>query len=516
MPTRSFLGGAIATPHYLATLAGIETLNDGGNAVDAMVAANLALGVVAPYYCGYGGDLLAIVHDGTTHGYRSAGRSAAAASIAQMHHDGIDGMPIFGPHVVTVPGAVQGWFDLLERFGTRSFGALATRALQLASEGFILTKPGAFRLAASMAVLQSMGMDTRPMRANYPHVAMGDCVTQPELAATITALASDGPDAYYRGPIGAAIVETLHSLGSRMQARDLADHKAAWEQVLTAPFAGRTIVELPPPTQGVTALEMLRLADGSHAAADTTQRIHDQIEIAKAALWDRDAYVGDPASMSRTVEQLLSDAWIADRRRTLDPNRAQPIAPRPMPDGGTAYMCCADRDGLAISLIQSNFTAMGSGVHVPRWGINLHNRGASFNLDEGHVNALDGAKLPMHTLIPALVMKDKTLEYVFGTMGGHAQAQIHLQVLTRLLHDGDDPATAIAAPRFAVDPATAVVQVESRLDSATVEDLRCRGHVVNIVRDFDDAMGHCHTIRVTANGFEAAADPRAESLALGC
>lgn len=490
-------------------------LHDGGNAVDAMVAANLALGVVAPYYCGYGGDLLAIVHDGATHGYRSTGRSASAASIDDLTARGIDVMPYFGPHVVTVPGAVQGWFDLLERFGTRSFGSLAQRALELARNGFVLTKPGAFRLAGSMAMIQALGFDVSDMRANYPRVGTGDLVTQPELARTIASLSEDGPEAYYRGTIGAAIVAALQSAGSSMSEADLANHVAQWEDVLTAEFAGRTIVELPPPTQGATALEMLRMADGRHASANSSQRLHDQIEIAKCALADRDAHIGDPDAMHLAPQTLFGDDWVAARRTTIDPWHASPFAARPRADGGTAYLCCSDADGLSISLIQSNFTAIGSGVHVPGWGINLHNRGSSFTLERDAVNALGPAKLPMHTLIPALVMRENELDYVFGTMGGHAQAQIHLQVLTRLLHDGDDPGAAIDAPRYSVDPATAVVHVEGRVGADVVDNLRARGHMVRVVRDFDDAMGHCHTIRRVRNGFEVAADPRAESAALG-
>jgi gamma-glutamyltranspeptidase/glutathione hydrolase len=192
------------------------------------------------------------------------------------------------------------------------------------------------------------------------------------------------------------------------------------------------------------------------------------------------------------------------------------MTPRPAADGDTAYLCCTDSDGLSVSLIQSNFTAIGSGVHVPGWGINLHNRGSAFNLHMGHPNAIDGAKLPMHTLIPAMVERDGVLTHVFGTMGGHAQAQIHLQVLTRMLHDGDGPQPAIDAPRFHVDPATGDVQIEARVPDGVLDDLRSRGHRIVVVRDFDDAMGHAHAIQfLRGGGLSVGADPRAESAALG-
>ncbi len=514
--SRAFTNGAVATPHYLASQAGLEILLAGGNAVDAMVAANLALGVVAPYYCGYGGDILAMVFDGSLQGYRSTGRSASEASLDQLAAQGHTSMPVFGGHAVTVPGAVRGWFDLLERYGTIEFSVLARRALQLAERGFVLTKPGAFRLAGSIAMIRAMGFDDAQLRANYPEVRANHRVSQPQLARLIRALCTDGPERYYTGDIATSIVAALARAGAVMDREDLKAHESAWLDPYTAEFCGSTIAQLPPPTQGVTALEMLRIADGVAMEIDDVDRLHLSIEIAKIGLADRDVYVGDPAAMNIDPRELFSRSWVEERRAQLNRDHAMPMPARRVADGGTAYMCCTDANGLSISLIQSNFTAIGSGVHVPEWGINLHNRGSAFNLIPDHPNGFAGSKLPLHTLIPAMVLRDGVPTHVFGTMGGHAQAQIHLQLLLRMLHDGLDPQSAIDAPRFHVDPSTALVQLEARIPNATIDALRQRGHEIAVLRDFDDAMGHAHAIRFLGDGAcEIGTDSRAEGVALG-
>ena len=212
---------------------------------------------------------------------------------------------------------------------------------------------------------------------------------------------------------------------------------------------------------------------------------------------------------------LLADDWVERRRASIDPDHASTPKPDPGPNGGTAYLCAADSDGLLVSLIQTNFTAAGSGIRVDDWGINLHNRGSSFRLDASHPNGLGGGKLPMHTLIPALAFRDGTPALVFGAMGGHTQAQTHLQMLTHFCHDGDDPQAAITAPRWAVDPDRWHVNIENRFDEDVVDGLRARGHDVRVTRPFDDGMGHAHAIECLPRGYRAATDPRAEGAAAG-
>jgi gamma-glutamyltranspeptidase/glutathione hydrolase len=513
---RAFPEGAVATPHYLASAAGLTTLASGGNALDAAVAANLVLGVVCPYLCGYGGDLLALVHDahGEVHAYRGVGRSARAATVAGVREAaGASEMPVVGPHAVTVPGAVDGWFTLVERFGTRSFGDLAAAALRYAADGFPLTPKGASYFARCRDLYSYFGLDD--FARAYADAAPGAWLRQPALARTIGTLARDGPDAYYRGPIGEAIAARLQEMGGFTSAGDLAEHAGAWVTPLSAPFRDVDVLQMPPPTQGVTALEALRIVDGLDLPPAGAAREHLLIEAVKAALADRDAHVGDPDTMTLDPTLLYGDEWVKRRRDGIDLGHASSPPPLPGPDGGTIYLCAADRDGMLVSLIQSNFTAAGSGVHVGEWGINLQNRGSSFVLRDGHPNGLAGAKLPMHTLIPAMAMRDGAPWLVYGTMGGHGQAQTHVQLLVHLCVDGDDPQGAINRPRFAVDPGTWGVLLESRYDAAVVDDLRRRGHDVRFGRDFDDGMGHAHAIELRPRGYLAGSDPRSEGIALG-
>jgi gamma-glutamyltranspeptidase/glutathione hydrolase len=524
---KRFAFGSVATPHYLASAVGLGVLADGGNAIDAIIAANLALGVVAPYFCGYGGDLFAIVWDGrasdaTPLGYRSAGRAAAAASVdAVRAASGSDTMPVVGPHSVTVPGAVHGWFELLERFGTRSFAELCEPALRYATEGFPLTRKGAGSFSGTRAMYEHFARDPGydgvfdDLNQCYLGAVEGARLCQPGLARTIASLRDDGPDAYYRGPIGAAIAEVLQRHGGLMIAADIAAHTSAWVDPMHAAFRDIEVYELPPPTQGVTALEALRILDGCDLRVDGPDRQHLMMEAVKVALADRDAHVTDPDAMPLDPSALLTDDWIASRRAMIDPTRAATLPRQPGPDGGTAYLCASDADGLLVSLIQSNFSGIGSGVHVAEWGINLQNRGSSFSLDRAHVNAIAPGKLPMHTLVPTLSLRDGKPWLVFGSMGGHGQIQTHAQVLTRIVVDGNDPQTAIDAPRWQVDPDRWRVAIEPRFPSEWLDDLRGRGHDLRPVREYDDTMGHAHAIELTASGYLAATDPRAEGAVVG-
>jgi gamma-glutamyltranspeptidase/glutathione hydrolase len=349
----------------------------------------------------------------------------------------------------------------------------------------------------------------------YRGAAVGERLCQPGLARTIAALRDDGPGAYYGGPIGAAIAETLQRHGAFMTAADIAAHRSAWVEPLHAPFGDVDVYELPPPTQGVTALEALRILDGVDLPADGPDRQHWIMEAVKLALADRDAYVSDPDAMTIDPMALLADEWVEKRRGAIDPKVAAKLPRQPGPDGGTAYLCASDADGLLVSLIQSNFSAIGSGVHVKEWGINLQNRGSSFSLDPGHVNAIAPRKLPMHTLVPTLSLRGGQPWLVFGTMGGQGQIQTHAQVLTRIVLDGDDPQVAISAPRWQVDPDTWRVAIEPRFPAEWLDDLHARGHDIRPTRPYDDTMGHAHAIELTPSGYLAATDPRAEGAVLG-
>ena len=503
---------ALATPHYLASAAGAAVFARGGNAIDAIVGANLALGVVAPYFCGYGGDIFAIVWDGELHGYLGSGRSPAAATLDGVR-DALAGTSLLvGPHAVTVPGAIAGWFELLERWGTMSFGELAADAVRYARDGFTVTP----MLAAAAQGFTGTYRAFSEWQAVYSGARVGEVLRQEPLARLIELLAADGPDAYYQGPVAQNIVDVLGRYGGFMVTDDLAAHAGRWDAPMRGAYRDVEIAELPPPTQGVVVLEIMRILDGFDLATMApSDREHLIIEAVKIGLRDRDDHISDPDAMRIAPEALLAPDWIAARRDAINPARAQVPEPGHPQRGGTAYLCAADGDGLLVSLIQSNFLSFGSGIHVAEWGINLNNRGSSFSLDPASVNAYAPSKLPMHTLIPGMVLRDGRPEVVFGSMGGDAQAQIHAQLLTKIIDSGADLQAALDAPRWRVEPWDWRLRMEAPFDRDVHRDLVARGHDIVDVAALDTGMGHAHAIRVGHSGYAIATDPRAEGAAVG-
>ena len=503
---------ALATPHYLASAAGAAVFARGGNAIDAIVGANLALGVVAPYFCGYGGDIFAIVWDGELHGYLGSGRSPAAATLDGVR-DALAGTSLLvGPHSVTVPGAIAGWFELLERWGTMSFGELAADAIRYARDGFTVTP----MLAAAAQGFTGTYRAFSEWQAVYSGARVGEVLRQEPLARLIELLAADGPDAYYQGPVAQNIVDVLGRYGGFMVTDDLAAHAGRWDAPMRGAYRDVEIAELPPPTQGAVVLEIMRILDGFDLATMApSDREHLIIEAVKIGLRDRDDHISDPDAMRIAPEALLAPDWIAARRDAINPARAQVPEPGHPQRGGTAYLCAADGDGLLVSLIQSNFLSFGSGIHVAEWGINLNNRGSSFSLDPASVNAYAPSKLPMHTLIPGMVLRDGRPEVVFGSMGGDAQAQIHAQLLTKIIDSGADLQAALDAPRWRVEPWDWRLRMEAPFDRDVHRDLVARGHDIVDVAALDTGMGHAHAIRVGHSGYAIATDPRAEGAAVG-
>jgi len=508
---RRFPRGCVCSPHYLASGAGLAVLADGGNALDAAVATNLALGVVLPYLCGYGGDLFAIVYDGDVHAYNGSGRAPAGATVeAVRERVGGDALPRVGPFTVTVPGAVEAWHTLLDRFGTRSFADLAQTALGYARDGFPLTHKGGEIISFSKDAYREPWGDA--WRDVYGDAAPLQTLHQPDLARTIAAICAGGPDAYYRGEIADAIATTLQGHGALMTTDDLASHTGEWVDPLRTTYRGVEILELPPNTQGVAALEALNIVEDLDPAPRDE---HLLIEAMKLALTDRDRYVTDPEQMTIDPAVLASKAWADERRRELDHERASSPVPGRAAVGGTIYLCTADERGMLVSLIQSNYMGFGSGVTVPGLGINLQNRGAYFSLDPGHANVIAPRKRTMHTLMPAMAFRDGRPWLAFGSMGGDGQPQTHLQVLTRMIDDGDDPQQAIEAPRWVVSPTDWSVAAETRFADEVLDDLRARGHDVQLRGPYATQMGHAHAIEVTDTGYATGTDPRAEGAALG-
>lgn len=509
-----FATACLATPHYLATNAGAAVLRRGGNAMDAAICANLVLGVVAPYTCGIGGDCFAIVWDGALHGYNGSGRAPATATPEAVRERAgrsapEPGVPRHGPIPVTVPGAVDAWFALLDRFGGRPFAELAEPAIAYAAGGFPLTAAGAGRIGAGRPAGRGWG----EWDAIYGSAVPGTRLVQPGLARTLETVAAGGPGAFYRGEIGAAVAAHVQALGGLLDAGDLAAHRGDWVQPLVGRYRDLAVAELPPNSQGSAALLALHLLDRAGPLPPAgAEREHRLILAASAALAERDTHLTDPDHM-RLPPGALADPDRADAAATAGV-AGSGGAPRGG-GGDTAYLCAVDGSGLCVSLIQSNYNGFGSGVTVPGWGVNLHNRGAYFSLDPGHVNVIAPGKRTLHTLMPALARRGDRPWLVFGAMGADGQLQTQVQLLARLLDDGADPAEALAAPRWVVDPGDFSVRIESRFPAAVVDGLRQRGHGLTVVGPWEDCMGHAQVIRLDADGLAAASDPRCEGLAAG-
>ncbi len=446
-------------------------------------------------------------------GYNGSGRAPAAATPDRIRDlAGTSVMPTFGPLAVTVPGAVEAWFALLERFGSRSFGDLAQTALQHARDGFVVSR----QAMSSIAVARERFRGFEQWQKVYGGAREGEILRQPDLARTIEALCNEGPDAFYQGSIRDAIVDHLELVGGVMTNDDLAQHRGEWVEPLRSTYRGVEVLEMPPNSPGVTVLEALGIVQESDPLpSEGPERHHLLIEAMKLALADRDAYLTDPDVMAVSPEMLISGDWIRRRFESIDPTRAAtPALARSLP-AGTAYMCAADADGMLVSLIQSNWMGFGSGVTVPGWGVNLHNRGSYYSLDPESPNVISPRKRTLHTLVPAMALRGGEPWLVFGTMGGDGQIQTHLQLLARKVDDGMDVQEAITAPRWVVSPADWSVTAESRFDRVTLDGLRVRGHVLSVTDPYDALMGHAHAIEVAGRGFFAATDPRAEGAALG-
>jgi len=523
----TFPRGAVATPNHHATAAGQEVLAAGGNAVDAAVAAGLVLAVVTPYHCGLGGDVLAMVWDGTAHGLLSVGaapdgahpeqiRAALAVERAagRAEHPslpGTAGMPDRGALAVTVPGAVAGWLALLERFGTWSPARVAERAIAHAEDGFVVSAFAARSVEKARGRLgEQPGWET-----TFGGMREGDRFVQPTLARSLRAIVEGGRDAFYRGELAAAIVHTLARHGSAMTIGDLATHEVAWVTPIAGRYRGVEVLELPPPTQGVSVLTALAMLDALGPLPDDAPLArHLQVETVRAAMADRQEHVGDPTTMRTTSAALLDPGRIAAMAAAVDPHRAGPWpTARPAP-GGTAYLCAADADGLLVSLIQSNFKGFGSGVVVTEGGFGLHNRGSHLSLDPDDANAIGSGRRPLHTLIPALVLEDGAPRYVLGSMGGDAQAQVHVQLLGHLIDGGADVAAAVAAPRFVVEVGDGSVALEERTAPEVRAGLEARGHIVTTLTD-SALAGHAHIIGIGPDGYHVASDPRCDGAAAG-
>jgi gamma-glutamyltranspeptidase/glutathione hydrolase len=515
--------GMVVTPHPLATLAGVEALRAGGSAVDAAVAANAMLAVVYCNACGLGGDAFALVWDPAAqrlHGFNGSGRSPAALTIEVVRDAGHDEMPARGPLPITVPGAVDAWVQLLDRFGRRSLSDALLPAARTAEDGYTLTAVTAGAIAKSLPTF-----DGAAGAAFGPAGDAGTAFSQPLLAASFRAIADGGRDAYYGGPIGDEIARAVTAAGGVMTADDLAAHAGDWVEPIATRYRDVYVASIPPNSQGITALmalNVLSTLDWPMGAPLSAERLHAQLESVKVAWSERDRCVADPERGLADPAELLSAehaSWLASR---LSPDRAQRLTPTNPAGGGTVYLCAADADGMMVSLIESNYMGFGSGVMGGSTGIMLQNRGAYFSLNPGHPNALAPRSRTLHTLMPGMLLRDGHAEVAIGAMGGDGQPQTMVQLVQGLVDDGLDPQAAVDRPRFVAQTEAAgqplgPVSIESDgVDESTVRALEALGHEVELVEPKTPLMGWAQVIRRRQDGsYEGGADPRADSLASG-
>src|SRR6266851_7287583 len=543
--------GMVACAHYLATQAGIQILTQGGNAIDAAISANAAMTVVYPSTCSAGGDVFMLIWEAKTqqlHALNGSGRAPRGMTPDYFAAQGMRQVPERGPLPITVPGAVDGWFEALGRFGKLSPEAVFAPAIAFAAEGVpVSPKLSNWIQRAAKDVLLPWDTSTAVFLPQGRPPRSGDILRQPDLARTYRTLAREGRDAFYRGPLAQNITEYVQRSGGVLSMEDMQQHHSDWVTPISTNYRGYDVYEFPPNTQGIAALEMLNIIEGYDLKSlghQTAPYLHILLEAKKLAFADRDSYVSDPDFVNVPVDQLLSKSYAEHQRQRIDLKKASPdFAAGLEKEGDTMYLCTADAEGNVVSLIQSLSFGFGSGIIGGDTGVLLHNRGSYFFLDPRHVNYLQPGKRTMHTLTPAMVLRNGVPYMALGSMGGDAQPQIHVQLLSAMLDFGMNVQQAIAAPRWRsghmrINPLSGkqdmiqgqrgvdghlerniaeVVMMENRIPQGVPLLLDMLGHRTNVVGPWDDRMGHAQAIQINSisNYFEGAADPRCDGLALG-
>ena len=543
--------GMVACAHYLATQAGVHILRQGGNAIDAAIAANAVMTVVYPSTCSAGGDVFILIWDAKTqrlYALNGSGRAPQAMTPELFAAQGLERIPERGPLTITVPGAVDGWFEALELFGTLAAESIFAPAIGYAEEGTPVTsKLSGWLSQAAEPVLKRWESSAGVYLPDYRAPRTGEVLRQPHLARTYRLLAREGRDAFYRGQLARTITDYVQRVGGVLSIEDMQRHHSDWVEPISTNYRGYDVYEFPPNSQGVAALEMLNIIEGYDLKSlgyQSAECLHILLEAKKLAFADRDRYVSDPDFVDVPLEQLLSKEYAVQQRARIHLQKAaRSVAAGLEKDGDTMYLCVADGEGNVVSLIQSLYFGFGSGVVGGDTGVMLHNRGAYFSLDPRHVNYLQPGKRTMHTLTPAMVLRESAPYMALGSMGGDAQPQIHVQLLTAMLDFGMNAQQAIAAPRWRsglvrVNPTRGrqeiiqgqrsvdghldrdleeLVTLERRFPSGVPLLLDILGHRTNVVGPWDDGMGHAQAIVLDPSShiFEGAADPRCDGLAMG-
>ena len=519
--------GIVAASQPLAARAGVQMLERGGNAVDAVIAANAVLGVVEPQSNGIGGDLFAIVYEaksGALHGLNASGWAPRGLT-AMLQSHGAAAMPQSGIHTVTVPGAVAGWDVLRSRLGTLPMVDLLAPAIQYAHEGFPLSDVIATNWGTFAEKLASEPNAARTYLPNGRAPRAGEIFRNADLAASLQRIARHGRAGFYEGPTADAILAISRDKGGTLAADDLREFEPEWVTPISTTYRGWTVYELPPNTQGIAALMMLNLMETFPLAEygfHTSRSLHIMIEAKKLAYADMLRYAGDERFASTPTRTLLDKAAATDRARQIDPTRAaadvQPsrLAGLTTSVGAdTVYLCAIDKDGNIASLIQSIYEGFGSAIVPPATGFALHNRGALFSLEDGHPNALAPRKRPLHTIIPAFMQKND-VRIGFGIMGGFNQAQAHAQFVANIVDYGLDIQQAIEAGRFTKATFTGTdVKVEALVPEAARQELVALGHDVTTVPPRTGTFGHGQAVMSDGSGVHfGASEPRHDGAAI--
>lgn len=489
--------GMVATSQPLATQVAIDILKAGGSAVDAAIAANATLGLMEPTGCGIGGDLFAIVWDaekGELTGLNASGRSPQALTLEHFRDQAMTSVPALGPYSVSVPGAVDGWFQLHARYGRLPMSELLAPAIRYAEEGFPVSE--------FIAMLWKRNLDTRGEYAGFRETfapdgkvpGTGDIFRNPRLANTYQQIASGGRDAFYKGEIARKIDSYMAEQGGYLRYEDLANHRSEWVTPVSVNYRGYDVYELPPNGQGMVALQYLNVLEGYDLKAmgfGSADYLHTLVEAKKVVYEDRAKYYADPDFYEPPIDQLLSKEYAAERRELISPDKAAdsyPAGDAAIEHGDTIYLSVADSDGNMVSFIQSNFSGMGSGMTPGDLGFGLQNRGALFSLEDGHANVYEPGKRPFHTIIPAFVLKDGKPWLSFGVMGGSIQPQGHVQILVNVIDFGmniqeaGDAArmrhTGSSQPTDEVMDDGGLVYLESGIGDDVRDELKRRGHKI--------------------------------------
>jgi gamma-glutamyltranspeptidase/glutathione hydrolase len=523
--------GMIATSQALASAAGLRVLQEGGNAIDAAVTAAAVLAVIEPSMNGIGGDLFALVYDAKTkqvHGLDSSGRSAYRATPEELARRGLKEMPGGGPLPVDVPGVVEGWHQLLSRFGTIPMAKALQPAIAYARDGFPVQELMAAQWDEAAKKLSEDPAAAKTFLHEGKAPREGEIFANPNLAKSLDLIAREGRDAFYKGAIADAIVADMKARDGLLEMRDLADHTADWVEPIRTNYRGHDVLEMPPSTQGFVALEMLNLMEGFDVKAmghNSADYLHLVSEAKKLAFADRAAYLADRDAMPKnTLATLLSKDYAARRRPEISMQMAGTYAagalggPPSQLDfagrdlGDTIYMTAADGQGNVVSFIQSLFSSFGAGIVAGDTGITLHNRGSGFNLTSGHPNRIGPHKRPLHTLVPAMILKDGRPWVSFGVMGGDNQAQAHAQVVANLVDFGMGVQQAGEAAR--VRHMGSSLAVEAGIGDEVRKALEARGHTIT---DGRGAMGGFQGILIDPKTgvMMGGSDLRKDGLAIG-